>query len=86
MILHKNLAFAENHATFLTFLQHFSNISSIFLTYNVMPGKFPSLVKVALGTQEIYLLLSIDITRKLSQRPSNFPNFLAFFANFHQFT
>ena len=51
-----------------------------------MPGKFPSLVKVALGTQEIYLLLSIDITRKLSQGPSNFPNFLAFFANFHQFT
>ena len=46
---------------------------SIFLTHKVIPGTFPSLRKVALGRQAIYLLLNIVITRNLSPQNRKFP-------------
>ena len=47
----------------------------IFLTHEVIACTFPSLLKVALGKQGIYLLLRIDITRNLSLKNSKFPLF-----------
>ena len=40
----------------------------IFLTHKVIACTFPSLLKVALGKQDIYLLLRIGITRNFSPK------------------
>ena len=63
IIWHKNLIFGGNHATYY------------FLTHKVTSIKFSSLLKVALGKQGIYLLLSIGMTRNLSPKNSEFPLF-----------
>ena len=79
--------------TWCTVKQKIENILSmeimelgIFPTHKVIPCTFPSLLKVALGKQGIYLLLRIVITRNLSLKHSKFPCFLVFFANFNLFT
>ena len=58
---------------------------SIFLNHKLIPGTFPSLHKVALSKQDIYLLLSVGVTRNFSLQNSKFSLFLTFFANFHKF-
>ena len=40
----------------------------IFLTREVIHGTFPLILKVALRKQDIYLLLSVGITRHLSPK------------------
>ena len=47
----------------------------IFVTYKVIPCTFPSLRKVALGKQGIYLLLRIGITRNFTLKNSTFTLF-----------
>ena len=54
----------------------------IFLIHKAIPGTFPSLPKVALGKQGIYLLLSIGVTRNLSQKNTNFPLFFGILGQF----
>ena len=54
----------------------------VFLTHKVVPGTFPSLLKVALGKQSIYLLLRIGITRNLSLKNSKFPLFFGILCQF----
>ena len=46
---------------------------SIFLAHKVIYGTFPSLLKIALVKQDIYLLLSIGITRNLSRKKQQIP-------------
>ena len=55
----------------------------IFPTHKVISGTFPSLLKVALGKQGMYFLLSIGVTGNLSQKNSNFP---LFFGILYQFS
>ena len=57
----------------------------IFLTHKVIPGTFP-LLKIALGKQGTYMLLSVGITKTFSLKNSKSNLLLAFFANFHKFT
>ena len=54
----------------------------IFLTHKVIPCTFPSLLKVALGKQGIYLLLRIGITRNLSLKNNKFPLFFGILCQF----
>ena len=58
----------------------------IFLAHKVIACTFPSLLKVALGKQGIFLLLRRDITRNLSLKNSKFPlffNSLPIFISLH---
>ena len=61
----------------------------IFQTHNVIPGTFPSLLKVALGKQGIYFQLSIGITRNLSPKNSKYSPFfwhsLPIFISLHRY-
>ena len=59
IILHNNLI--------LNFWRKSCN-SCVFLNHKAIPGTFPSWLKAALGKQGIYLLLSVGITRNLSQK------------------
>ena len=54
----------------------------IFLTHKVILCTFPSLLKVALGKQGIYLLLRIGITRNFSLKNSKFPLFFGILCQF----
>ena len=53
-----------------------------FLTHKVIPCTFPSLLKVALGNQGIYLLVRTGITRNLSLKDSKFPLFFGILCQF----
>ena len=61
----------------------------IFLTHKVIPGTFPSLLKVALGKQEIYLRLTIDKKKKfVPKKQQIFPIFwhsLPIFISLHRY-
>ena len=81
IILHNNLI--------LNFWRKSCN-SCVFLNHKAIPGTFPSWLKAALGKQGIYLLLSVGITRNLSQKHQqispiffhSFPVFISLYGYF----